>query len=451
MELIRWKSAILACNASLLYTVRPIAIFISLATLVATGTSLSTYNTFIILSAISVWRVAICWRISQASIALADFFAGLERIQHFLKFNEKKSHEKLQTTFSKRQPSKEIVNDFHLINGCLIQDDKNSKGYSHIDTSDGGNNKIRQITPLDGDKSVTLHDVQSAWNSSKAYPVLKSVSLSIKGGDLVFITGHVGCGKSSLLYAILKELPPFSGRVSCNGRIAYVGQQPWVFSGTVRDNILFGHTFDSVRYSMVLESCDLCEDIQRFPNGDMTGIGEHGVMLSGGQRARVALARALYANADIYLLDDPLSAVDAKVGRYVFEKCVLGALGDKTRLMVTHSLQLLEGADRIVLMKEGSIITEGSYENLSKEGHELQWEETGILKGADAVESGKRAVIGSHVTEDVKSSGLESDEDRLIGTVSWKYYWRYLRAGLHLKSLVALSLFCVVAQGRSQP
>ena len=448
MELIRWKSAILACNASLLYTVRPIAIFISLVTLVATGTPLSTYNTFIILSVISVWRVAICWSIPQPSIALADFFAGLERIQHFLEFNERKSHEKLQTTFSKRQTSKEIVNDFHLINGCLIQDDKNSKGDSHNDTSHEGNNKIRQITALDGYKSVTLHNVHCAWNSSKVYPVLKSVSLSIKGGDLVFITGHVGCGKSSLLYAILKELPPSSGRVSCNGGIAYVGQQPWVFSGTVRYNILFGQTFDSVRYNMVLESCDLLEDIQRFPDGDMTGIGEHGVMLSGGQRARVALARALYTNADIYLLDDPLSAVDPKVGRYIFEKCILGALGDKTRLMVTHTLQLLEGADRVVLMKEGSVITEGSYENLLKEGHKLQWQETGSLKGA---ESCKNAVIGSHVTEDVKSSGLESDEDRLIGTVSWKYYWRYLRAGLDLKSLVALSLFCILAQGRSRP
>ena len=129
----------------------------------------------------------------------------------------------------------------------------------------------------------------------------------------------------------------------------------------------------------------------------MTGIGEHGVRLNGGQRARVALARALYANADIYLLDDPLSAIDAKVGRYIFEKCILGALGDKTRLMVTHTLQLLEGADRVVLMKEGSVITEGSYENLLKEGHKLQWQETGSLKSANVVESSKRAVIGYKV------------------------------------------------------
>ena len=357
MKLIRWKTVILACYASLLYTAQPMAIFVSLSTLVATRIPLSPYNTFMILSIISTLRISVCWNVAQLTVFLADFVSGLERIQAFLVFNEPSARKKLSVPFSEEKQSKEIENNFHLINGSVIQDKRNNIS-SHTDTSRASNETEERI-PFTGDGSVFLHDVHCTWNGYHSDPVLKSVSFSIHGGDLVLITGHVGCGKSSLLYAILKELPAFKGQVSSNGKIAYVGQQPWLYFGTVQGNILFGQKFNLARYNMAPESCDLSQDLQRLPDGYITMIGEHGIMLSGGQRARVALAHAVYANADIYLLDDPLSSVDAKVRKHIFEKCILGALCDKTRFMVTHTLQLLNEASHIILMKDGSIIAEG--------------------------------------------------------------------------------------------
>ena len=126
-----------------------------------------------------------------------------------------------------------------------------------------------------------------------------------------------------------------------------------MFSGTVRENILLGEKFNPHSYRETIKACDLIRDFQRFPDGDMTLVGERGIVLSGGQRARVELARALYSNADIYLLDDPLSAVDAKVGQHIFQTCVRGLLSKSTRIMVMHNLQALRDAEDIVIMKEG--------------------------------------------------------------------------------------------------
>ena len=148
--------------------------------------------------------------------------------------------------------------------------------------------------------------------------------MQARSGQLVGITGSVGSGKTSLLMAILGELPISSGHSSCNGKIAYLSQVPWVFSGTFRDNILFGRDFDEQKYNTIIRVCDLIADLECFPKGDLTEIGQRGVILSGGQRARVSLARAIYSEADIYLMDDPLSAVDAKVGKHLFDKCIKG-------------------------------------------------------------------------------------------------------------------------------
>ena len=194
---------------------------------------------------------------------------------------------------------------------------------------------------------------------------------SVDKGDLVFITGPVGCGKSSLLYAILKEISLISGEISCQCKIAWVGQQPWVFSGTIRDNILFGEVFDPHRYHTTLHACDLYKDLQRFPDADMTRVAERGILLSGGQRARVELARAVYSNADVYLLDDPLSAVDTKVGRHLFQTCISGILHGKTRLMVTRNLQILRDAKQIVVMENGSILVADSFTSLLQSGYDI--------------------------------------------------------------------------------
>ena len=173
------------------------------------------------------------------------------------------------------------------------------------------------------------------------------------------VTGPVGSGKSSVLMAILRELPTISGTVSINGRVAYVPQIPWVFSGTIRDNILFGRPFDNRRYFEVLDVCCMQADLNNFSKGDLTEIGHRGVSLSGGQRVRVSLARALYSDADIYLLDDPLSAVDAKVGKHLFENCICGFLSEKTRVLVTHQMHYLTNIDNVIVLNEGAIAIDG--------------------------------------------------------------------------------------------
>ncbi|KAF3857402.1 hypothetical protein F7725_009261 [Dissostichus mawsoni] len=203
-------------------------------------------------------------------------------------------------------------------------------------------------------------------------PSLQNISITVKSHELLTVIGTVGAGKSSLLSAILGELPRDSGNLKVKGQLTYAAQQPWVFPGTVRSNILFGREFNHQRYQRVLGACALKRDMELLPDGDLTLIGDRGATLSGGQKARVNLARAVYQDTDIYLLDDPLSAVDAEVGRHLFEKCICGLLKNKCRILVTHQLQYLQASDQIIVLKEGHIMAEGTYNELQSSGLNFQ-------------------------------------------------------------------------------
>lgn len=192
-----------------------------------------------------------------------------------------------------------------------------------------------------------------------------------KKGSLVAVVGSVGSGKSSVVSAFLGEMERVTGVVKTNGTIAYVSQQAWIQNATLKDNILFGKPYVKATYDKVVEACALKPDFDMLPAGDMTEIGEKGINLSGGQKQRVSLARAAYSDADIYFLDDPLSAVDSHVGKHIFEQVLgpSGMLGMKTRLLVTHGIIFLPQVDNIYVMKEGTISESGSYtELLSKKG-----------------------------------------------------------------------------------
>jgi ATP-binding cassette subfamily C (CFTR/MRP) protein 4 len=158
--------------------------------------------------------------------------------------------------------------------------------------------------------------------------------------------------QTSLLHVMLSELPVASGRCELNGKFSFTSQEAWLFPGTVRQNILVGKELNLSKYNAVLDACALEDDLVQFPHGDTTIVGERGVSLSGGQKARINLARALYQEADIYLLDDPLSAVDTHVSRHIFEKCIQTHLKGKLRVLVTHQLQYLPQADHIIVMNE---------------------------------------------------------------------------------------------------
>ncbi|TRY81629.1 hypothetical protein DNTS_014478 [Danionella cerebrum] len=223
-------------------------------------------------------------------------------------------------------------------------------------------NIVREPFKSDVD-GVVFDNGTFSWSKEGA-PCLKSVRVPC--GSLVAVVGHVGSGKSSLLSAMLGETEKRSGSVSIKGSIAYVPQQAWIQNASLLDNILFGKEKKKSWYQRVLEACALLPDLDNLPAGDATEIGEKGLNLSGGQKQRVSLARAVYRKADVYLLDDPLSAVDAHVGQHIFNKVIgpKGVLRDKTRVLVTHGMSFLPQADLILVLVNGEISERGSYKEL---------------------------------------------------------------------------------------
>jgi ATP-binding cassette subfamily C (CFTR/MRP) protein 4 len=200
---------------------------------------------------------------------------------------------------------------------------------------------------------------------------LQDIQLEVMDGELVGVAGPVAAAKSSLLLAVLREMVPESdstGHHHVLGRIAYASQEPWIQGGRLRDNILFGQKFDKQRYWRVVNACALGPDLESLPYGDSTIIGDRGVNLSGGQKARVGLARLAYADADVYLLDDPLSAVDPGVGKHLFHSVICGLLKGKTRVLVTHQTQYLQDVDRVIIMRGGRITAQGKWDELSAAG-----------------------------------------------------------------------------------
>ena len=198
--------------------------------------------------------------------------------------------------------------------------------------------------------------------------VLKNINLEIKKGDFVCVIGEVGSGKSSLLQAILNNMTsvtPRHTKLIVNGSISYVSQESWIQNTTVQNNIIFFHPFDIDKYNKILDLCELKQDLDVLVGGDLTEIGEKGVNLSGGQKARISLARAMYTDKDIFILDDPISALDAHVGKNIMMNCIVGYLKNKTRILVTHALQYAAFADRIIYLQEGEIKWSGPYKELA--------------------------------------------------------------------------------------
>ncbi|XP_053376083.1 multidrug resistance-associated protein 1-like isoform X1 [Mercenaria mercenaria] len=220
------------------------------------------------------------------------------------------------------------------------------------------------------DDAIKVEDGTFTWDE-KLGPCLKNINMSIPKGSLVAIVGTVGSGKSSLLSAILGEMEKDTGNVNVDGSVAYVPQQAWIQNNTLRDNVLFGNKYRKQTYTDVIDACSLKRDLDILPGKDQTEIGEKGINLSGGQKQRVSMARAVYFNSDIYLLDDPLSAVDAHVGKHIFDRVIggKGLLRNKTRVLVTHGITWLPYVDRIFVVENGTISETGTYQQLmSNEG-----------------------------------------------------------------------------------
>ncbi|KAK9281825.1 hypothetical protein L1049_004731 [Liquidambar formosana] len=332
----------------------------------------------------------------------------------------------------------QVMVSFDRLNAFLIDDELK-------------NEDIRTTQLQSSNTSVRIQAGNFTWDAESTIPTLRDVNLEVKCGQKIAVCGPVGAGKSSLLYAILGEIPKSSGTVHVSGSIAYVSQTSWIQSGTIRDNILYGKSMDETTYKKAIKACALDKDINNFAHGDLTEIGQRGLNMSGGQKQRIQLARAVYNDADIYLLDDPFSAVDAHTAAILFNDCVMAALEKKTVILVTHQVEFLSEVDKILVMEGGQVTQSGSYDELLMAGmafeqlvnahknvitalgpsdHESQGESQKV--DTDCPEESHRPYhIKENSEGEISVKGLPGvqlteDEEKELGDVGWKPFLDYI-------------------------
>ncbi|KAJ6635067.1 Multidrug resistance-associated protein 1, partial [Pseudolycoriella hygida] len=295
------------------------------------------------------------------------------------------------------------------------------------------------VTNNPSENALSVEDGNFTWGGEST--TLKNINIKVKKEQLVALVGPVGCGKTSLLSALLGEMEKIDGTVNVDGRIAYVPQQAWIQNATLQDNILFGRPLNEEFYKKVIDACALTPDLEMLPAGDQTEIGERGINLSGGQKQRVALARAVYSEADIYLLDDPLSAVDSHVGKHIFSNVFdenTGLLRGKCRLLVTHAVVYLPKVSEIYVMMNGEITESGSYRELLEQNgafaefltqHNQEIEDD---ENAKQVESGMQdheiKEKENEEDEEEDDPGLIDAEEAATGSVGISVYMRYSKS-----------------------
>ncbi|CAG9859551.1 unnamed protein product [Phyllotreta striolata] len=417
-----------------LFTTR-IALFATLLTMVLTDQEITATKVFVFMSYFNVLSQSMSAMFVRGFSEIAELLVAIRRVQ-----------------------------------GFLVSDE-----YRAVVKTQNNNDKIFFDKML-----ISLKNLTVKWSPDSKEDALRQVNFDASKGKLVGVIGPVGAGKSSLLQTILGELEVKAGCIEVGGSISYASQEPWVFAATMRQNITFGASFDKKRYNEVVKACALEKDFKQFAQGDLTIVGERGASLSGGQKARINLARALYRDADIYLLDDPLSAVDIHVSKHLYDECINGFLAKKTRILVTHQVHLLKDADHIVILNNGAIEREGSFTELSSSDNiyakllttepEMAEEEKQKLLEVTKI-SRKRSVasrqssLASAVSELsipeelLKESNLSDDDDenhqvKLIdlqeesskGKVQGSLLWQYLNQGGNACFVVFVLVLYLLAQ-----
>ncbi|XP_019738045.1 multidrug resistance-associated protein 4-like isoform X2 [Hippocampus comes] len=408
-------------NMASFFVANKLIIFLTVCVYVLTGKQLSSSTVFMAVSLYGAVKLTITLFFPFAIEKVSDSLISIQRIQNFLLLDE--------------------VAPQHL--GLPVEEKK--------------------------DCLLKIQELVCYWDKTQEAPTLENVSFTVGPDQLLAVIGPVGSGKSSLLSAILGELSQESGVIKVRGDLTYTSQQPWILPGTIRSNILFGQELNHFKYDRVLRACALKRDMELLPGGDLASVGDRGANLSGGQKARISLARAVYQDADIYLLDDPLSAVDAEVGKHIFEECICGLLRNKPRVLVTHQLQYLKAAHEIVVLKEGKMVAKGSYRELQSSGLDF----SSLLKEEDSQEERPSTTsiksMASFCPSTLSNKSMSSisslsascyslmeetltlaaqpteEEKRRQGDVSLQMYVKYFRAGANFLVLFLLILLNALA------
>ncbi|KAJ8108032.1 hypothetical protein OPT61_g8455 [Boeremia exigua] len=320
----------------------------------------------------------------------------------------------------------------------------------------GNETKAETKARVQNEENDQAADVERQKNAAEEKPFeIKGLNLNFGRNELVAIIGSVGSGKSSLLAALAGDMRRTSGEVVMGASRAFCPQYAWIQNATVRENIIFGKEFQQKWYDQVIDACALRPDLDMLPVGDATEIGERGITVSGGQKQRMNIARAIYFNADIVLMDDPLSAVDAHVGRHIMDNAICGLLKDKCRILATHQLHVLSRCDRIIWVEKGEIQAVDTFPNLmannegfqqlmtmtaSEEKHE---EEEEVLE--DEVEDEKK--LAQKQKKQKKAAALMQVEERATKNVSWDVWFQYIRAGGGIWVGPLVFILLVLSQG----
>ena len=417
--------------------------------MVLTGQTLTPANVFMLLSFMSVIKLRGTLNMTYGLMVTYDAYVSLGRIEEFLLLenllkasesdDSNEPQQKAKITLTNQSPS------------YLKKEEENMEKVS----------LSRQATEI-GPTILCVSNLSYAKTHREDEFILEDINFFAPSKSLTVITGPVGSGKSTLLSAIAGEIWNTSGTIDYQGSVIYLPQTAWVFSGMIKENILFGQPFEESKYERIIDVCALKEDFQRLPDGDQTVVGERGEVLSGGQQARVSLARAVYAEGDIYLLDDPLSAVDFKVGQHIFNKCIKDLLGDKIVLLASHQQQHMENADQVIVLYKGRVLDKGRFTELHEKGvisstidplykaalkdktdspEPFGWEDKEEDDDAEKCQK-------THAMPNEARSLEIAKEDRGIGVVTSRLYWDYFRSGAHPLMITGMVGLSLITQGK---
>ncbi|PFX22992.1 Multidrug resistance-associated protein 4 [Stylophora pistillata] len=447
ISVISKRTAIQSSLDALLYSATPLATLVSVITMVLTGQTLTPANVFMLLSFMGFLKLGGMRYVIYGFLTTYDAYVSLERIEEFLLLENlsaasegdesKKRQQKVESTSTKQSSS------------CLKKEAENMENVSL-------SCEATELGPTD----LCVSNLTCAKNHREDEVILQDINFVAPSKSLTVITGPVGSGKSTLLSAIAGEISDTSGTIFYRGNVIYLPQTAWVFSGTIKENILFGQPYEESMYERIIEVCALKEDFQRLPDGDQTVVGERGEVLSGGQQARVSLARAVYADGDFYLLDDPLSAVDFKVGQHIFNKCIKNLLADKTVLLTSHQQQHMENADEVIVLYKGHVLGKGrfielqgigvinaTFDPLYKETLEDKTEssETFAWEDTEKHDDAEKCQTIHPLPNEARSLEI-AKEDRTIGVVTSKLYWDYFRSGAHPLMITGMVVLILITQ-----